>query len=167
MKRLCIILVVIVFVFSCGKRVTSYEDAFLYTKINSDPYTGMVDITSPSYSESMYKPIGRFTYLRYIKTSDGKGFYEIYASVNNGYWMFLDSAYENGKSLEFKSINRNVLTANRVTESFSIKLDNNEISRYIQQGINVKVMGKKGYEIINIPSDFVKGFNDKVEQLAK
>ena len=87
--------------------------------------------------------------------------------MNKG-WLFIDTAYDiQGNKLDLKVLDRKVLSGSVVQETIGIRLDDPYIAQAVVNGINLKLIGKRGKTIIKLSGGFVFGYLQKVGTYMK
>ena len=76
-------------------------------------------------------------------------------------WLFISEARDsNGTKLNIKKIDSDVSCKSGCTtkEFFVIDLDKTYLYKHAQTGIHIKIYGKRGTALINLPAPYVQGF---------
>ena len=72
-------------------------------------------------------------------------------------WYFLNQAIDiDGKKLTFKEMDHEV--PGGIKETFSISLTKDYLKKHREKGIKIKLYGKRGNAIMDIPPAYVEGF---------
>ena len=72
-------------------------------------------------------------------------------------WYFLSQAVDiDGKKLNFEEMDHEVTGG--IRETFSISLTKDYLKKHIKKGIKIKLYGKRGDAILDIPPAYVEGF---------
>jgi hypothetical protein len=104
-------------------------------------------------------------FLRAYKNGDNRIHFQLYVILKSRHhWWFFDRALDtNGNKLQVKSIGVDWESGWK-TEHLLIQLSRRYLNRLAaKMGLSLKVMGKQGEIVLNVPSFYVKGFLRKVE----
>ncbi len=159
----------ILFIFTAGCAGVRYETTDQVaedTKIIKDPYTNTTWVNSPQVNCG--DSIGDKCYFRTAFVNDKFGFYQLVIRIMNKGWLFIDTAYDiQGNKLDLKVIDRKVLRGSVVQEIVGIRLDDPYIAQAVVNGINIKLIGKRGKTIIKLSGGFVFGYLQAVGTYMK
>jgi len=160
------------------RRDSSYERAFQETVINTDPYSGETKITGPTVAVKIESPAQYLVYpyyggkvygYKYKVRAFGQASSRTIVEAVQVYirvlvandWADLNSAYRNGKSLNFTKINKQKVPCKGcvVFEDFGIHMSLSEFQNMISEPhFDFKAKGIGGEVIIKIPQSYIKGF---------
>lgn len=104
-------------------------------------------------------------FLRAYKNGDNRIHFQLYVILKSRHhWRFLDSALDtNGKVLQVKPVGVD-LEAGWKTEHLLIQLGRPYLNRLAAKlGLSLRVTGKQGEIVLNVPSFYVEGFLRKVD----
>lgn len=104
----------------------------------------------------------------FVDKKNDSRFIQIYVSHADTDWLFFNSATDSdGNELKFVEISRDTSSATKygvgVIESFAIEVSLDYLKAHAAKGISIRVYGKNGKRMLNIPSFYVDGFIEKYE----
>lgn len=155
------------------RKVTISDKIFKETRVETDDSRKLTWIIGPSVEVST----GRehelcFAHLKGVATSSQ---FQLIASYHARDWNFFDRAYDReGERLEFVKIDRQTEKTryrsklrsewyeSATHETFGIMVSREYLEKASNQGMDIKVRGKRGEQIIKIPAFYIEGFLKKV-----
>lgn len=159
-------IIVLISVGCAGVRYETTDQVTEATKVIKDPYTNTTWINSPTVNCG--DSIGDKCYFRTAFINDKFAFYQLVIKIMNKGWLFLDTAYDiQGNKLDLKVLDRKVLRGSVVQEIIGIKLEDQYIAQAVVNGINIKLIGKRGRTIIKLSGGYVFGYLQKVGTYMK
>jgi hypothetical protein len=148
----------------CGFQPVTSENTYHSTRVTYDPYQKDTWIIGPEY----HFELAQYANLRAYAEGNNILFYQLYVRTYeppNSSWAFYDRAYSiNGKRLNFVSIDRKVESGGGTREIFGISFSRKELNDAKESGINIKAIGKYNEVVISIPSAYIIGFLEKVDE---
>lgn len=81
--------------------------------------------------------------------------------VDSNDWLFINEARDSaGNKLKIEKIDSDVKCHGGCTtkEYFTIDINKSYLYRHAQTGIQIKIYGKRGHAIINLPAPYIQGF---------
>jgi len=162
------ILLIIFFLSGCtGVHYETTDQVAQATKIIKDPYTNTTWVNSPHINCG--GSISNKCYFRTAFINEKFAFYQLILITVNKNWQFLDTAYDiQGNKLDLIVIDRKVLRGTgSVQEIVGIKLTDPYMAQAVINGINIKVIGKRGNVIIKLSGGYVFGYLQRVGTYMK
>lgn len=169
-----IILLFTIFIYSlffgCTQslQIKTADDVFIHTKPNTDLYTRIIRVDGPIFRvfkpATWNKPARDYWWLlQAVINHQGILVYSLVICDKNADWKFYDSAYDvNGQELEFVGIDREVKSG-FTQELFRIAMNRKYLERARSAGLDIKIIGKRGWKIFTIPAYYVDGFCRKTD----
>ena len=94
----------------------------------------------------------------------------LFIEVIAGDWLFIDGAYSFGKSLRLTQTDSKVGGCTRngcsIYEKAVIQMDDDDITAYQANGLEAKIVGKRGSVILSIPKEYFQGFQMRYKDFA-
>lgn len=95
-------------------------------------------------------------------------FIQIYVSNASSDWLFFESAVDSdGNEMKFVKISRETSQNTKygvgTVEDFAIGVTLDSLKAHIDNGISIRIYGKKGNRTLNIPGYYIDGFVEKYE----
>ena len=149
-----------------GVRYETTDQVAQATKVIKDPYTNTTWVNSPPVNCG--DSIGDKCYFRTAFINEKFAFYQLVLKIMNKGWLFLDTAYDiQGNRLDLKVLDRKVLSGGVVREVVGIKLADPYMAQAVVNGMNIKVIGKRGQIIVKLSGGYVFGYLQKVGTYMK
>ena len=167
-KQLLIYSMFVIFLLTgcAGVRYETTDQVAQATKIIKDPYTNTTWVNSPPVNCG--DSIGDKCYFRTAFINEKFAFYQLVLKIMNKGWLFLDTAYDiQGNRLDLKVLDRKVLRGGVVKEILAIKLSDPYMAQAVVNGVDIKVIGKRGQLIVKLSGGYVFGYLQKVGTYMK
>lgn len=182
MKKIIITSILCVLLVGCKSLKIAYYDA--HTVVNTpsapsqviinydvDEFTQQAWLTT-EYHHSDFKDNNYSNGIVYKFRSLYKGgspsFTQIYFSLKLPDWYFVDKAIgKGGHEFEFIRIDRETWSAGNVYETFAINLNESEMNFLKEADYDIKIIGKRGSEVITISSIVAKAFSQRQESFSQ
>ena len=140
-------------------------------KVENNPHTGLK--TYRTGLASINNNILSGTYMLRSSTAlngtTDSSINQLYFSVATADWMFLNSAFSQGRSFPFTAIARQVVSCGKygcsLQEDVGVNLTINEIKEFARTGFVVQLTGKRGRRVVTIPATFFQGYLDGISQI--
>ncbi len=135
------------------------------TQVVRDDYDKTTWIKSPlvRYSSSFDE-----CFLRTLVADTGVQFDQLYVIYTASDWAFLERANDSaGRNLEVTVINRDVSSSQfavSLEEHVAVGLDRSYLLDAAQQGIDIKIVGKSGSTVVQLPPHYIQGYVDRLNQ---
>ena len=160
------------------RKLTISEKIFKQTRVETDDYGKLTLVIGPSMEISTSPEYELcFAYLKGIVTSSQ---FQLIVTCHAQDWSFFGQAHDrDGEKLESVEIDRQVETRRYRSklrsgwyessrhETFGIMLSREYLEKASNQGIDIKVIGKKGERIIRLPAFYIEGFLKRVKRFFK
>lgn len=162
--------------------VKTKEDVVAKSTVETDSFKKIHWLHGPKMKASILKEATKkdhsewqvdMYFLRAMKDEkSGKDFIQIYVSNEDTDWLFFNHAIDSdGNKLEFIEIDRQTSQSTKygvgVIEDFAIVVNQDYLSTKANDGIRIKVYGKRGGRIINIPPFYIQGFLDRYKNVVQ
>lgn len=129
-----------------------------HTADDYDTYKGTRTVEGPLifHDKNLF---GKRYAIRYVETSGGQSFYQIYTITPATEWMFLDQAYAGGKELETVVIKRSVDSCSGglgcdLSETVGVTLTEDQMRQAAANGFSFKLAGRSGSAVYTIPAPY-------------
>jgi len=148
---------------ACGTLKTS-SAVFVDSTVAEDYYQSTVLIESPVFYQAQGYGVHLIS-LRAKINIEADIAYQLHIQDSQAVgWRFFDRAYDiNGEKFEFVDIDHDV-TLGVTSEIFAINLTRKYLDKAVTESINIKVFGEDAEKVILVPSHYVEGFLQKVDE---
>ncbi len=148
----------------CATPLKTASDVQSGCRLKEDPYEKTTWISSP-YQFVFDNP----SYLIRVLVKDNDvAFYQLYIDEIFSEWAFIDSAHDiQGRSFDVVEIKREVTQSASVREIVGVELSRNYLDEAAVSGINMKLKGRYGSAIAQVPAFYVKGFLQCVDDYLR
>ena len=151
----------------------SEKQVFDRTTFNNDNYTKV---------RSYISPLEIFKSPKYLETTEVEGYFKLEKSDSNENtclflrirdrdWSFFQEAYDSeGNKLTLKEVDRKVgtyLGKASVTEVVCLDLTKEYLLSKMDQGLDIKLVGKRSSIIVKVRPQTLKGFQGAVEKIEE
>lgn len=141
------------------------------TKVDFDPQENKTTISAPMIFAGDFVMNDAYSAFIDIKANGSKSGGVFFAARFTD-WAYLDTAYSEGKKYPLKKINQEVETCSGgnclLTEGVGLDLSMNQIRQLGKKNVfSVKLVGRAGYRVFNIPGAYFQGLLKKLEETKK
>lgn len=130
-----------------------------------DEFTGVRTTRTVTYGEKDYRRAKSITYFcRQIESPDGRRFRQIYVTMKDNSWLFLDRAVVNRRKLGFREIDTRVGHGGTIYEDVAITLDKQLVNEIVASKgpFRIGLYGKKGNTVLEVEPEVVRGFMTRI-----
>jgi hypothetical protein len=149
----------------CATVVSSPQQVNEATKVSLDPYDNYYSVSGMKLDLGGFPNITK-VYMRggFDKTGTNE-FIQLYVfHWSQTGWNFFDQASDiSGTPLDVHQLGRQVKSGTVVEEHVAIDLPRDFLESRKNQGLNIRLLGSKGYLIVEIPSPYLTGFLEKYD----
>ena len=137
------------------------------THVQYDKYSGSVSVTGATITPFTFPNI--LHYLLQANFSQEKESIILYVSYwSQTGWSFFDSARDsNANELKVTKIDSEVNTNATVEEKVMIILSKDYLIKNKEKGLDIKLQGRRGSEVLKVSPEYITGFLDKLEEAKK
>jgi hypothetical protein len=130
--------------------------------VEKDPYTRMMFVRLRDRDWG-WKPEG---FLLVYGESPGKpSLYSIATDTRRADWLFLESCYDSD-GVKLKCASHDRLVGNhQVEEIMAIDVDRAYLNKHAEDGVAIKLLGKRGESLVKIGRETIRAFLRKVDEV--
>ena len=162
--KIMYIVFIALFFAGCATFPKTSSEVYSGSSISDDPYTKLISVTSPRVSSGAVDAI-ILVAMKSYKDQNQHTTYSLLVVDYSENWIFYKSARDiNGNVLDVRTMDRKVLGAGLIRESFCIFLSREYLDSASTSGMDIRLEGKRGSNKIFLPAYFIEGFLKKVDE---
>ena len=164
-KTFSLFLLSFIFLSGCATTVSNPQQVTDATQIKFDPYANSYSVSGMQIDLGGFPNITKVRMRGGFDKSGGNEFIQLYVfHWSQTGWNFFSQASDiSGTSLNVRPLNRDVNFNATVEEHIAIDLPRDFIESRKNQGLNIRLLGRKGSLIIEVPSAYILGFLEKYD----
>lgn len=148
--------------------VRTAEDVASQTQVNVDSFKGTTLIRGPLFHAEDPAFGRRYNINWNLWTRPGDGMCYLSFSDWRSDWAFFDSAADaQGRAFEVTPIDTRIISGNFVEESLRITMPRAYFEAHASSGTTIKVWGRRGEEVFEVPGFYITGFLKAAAAAAK
>jgi len=155
------------------RKLTIFEKIFKQTRVETDDHRKLTLVIGPSVEISTSP--GHELCFAYLKSIEAFSQFQLIVTCHAQEWNFFNQAYAtDAEKLKFVEIDRQVEKRRYRSklrsgwyesykhETFGITVSREYLEKALNQGVDIKVIGRTGEQIIKLPAFYIEGFLKKV-----
>ena len=137
--------------------------------VKSDADLGVIRMSGPVVSERNHDWL-----LRGLRRQGGGAWrYQVYVEVYSHDWLFIESAWDDGRRLSMREIDSDVLRCSAgafgrcvINETVGVSLSQRDFDEAVRRGIGFKLVGRRGSVFVYAPAEYFRGIRAGMSRLA-